>query len=137
CSPETRGEIVVTGGRNPFLPLLRYRTGDSAGMAFGAGAPRLLGLEGRLPVLFKSATGKAINNMDVTQAMESLSFPQFSLHQHADGWLRCRVRGHASPRDAIHKALRDLFGYDQQLTIEEIPDADAWSGKILQYSSEA
>src|SRR5690606_36520549 len=29
-NPSTRGEVVLTGGRNPFLPLLRYRTGDWA-----------------------------------------------------------------------------------------------------------
>jgi phenylacetate-CoA ligase len=26
----TRGEVTVTGGRNPYVPLLRYRTGDTA-----------------------------------------------------------------------------------------------------------
>ena len=28
AAPGERGEIVVTGGRNPLLPLFRYRTGD-------------------------------------------------------------------------------------------------------------
>src|SRR5262249_33204979 len=55
CAPGERGEIAVTGGRNPLFPLLRYRTGDFGRIAYdvcpcGDGMPRLLDLEGRAPV---------------------------------------------------------------------------------------
>ena len=29
-SEHTSGEITITGGRNPYIPLLRYKTGDRA-----------------------------------------------------------------------------------------------------------
>ena len=50
CAPGERGEVALTGGRNPFLPLLRYRTGDWAAMSYDEEVPRLVQLEGRAPV---------------------------------------------------------------------------------------
>jgi len=32
CPEGVRGEVTLTGGRNPFLPLLRFRTGDFASL---------------------------------------------------------------------------------------------------------
>ena len=34
CAAGERGEIAVTGGRNPYLPLFRYRTGDFGSLRF-------------------------------------------------------------------------------------------------------
>ena len=58
AAPASAAEIAVTGGRNQFAPLLRYRTGDFGLMDFSAcpcGDPlsRLLELEGRVPVLIR------------------------------------------------------------------------------------
>src|SRR5205823_4637533 len=39
--PDERGEIVVTGGVNPFLPLVRYRTGDFGSLSLRDAVPRL------------------------------------------------------------------------------------------------
>jgi len=135
CPPSERGEVTVSGGRNPFLPLLRYRTGDWARLDFAGSVPVLMGLEGRPPVVFRSATGHSINNIDVTGALLHLALPQFSLQQAADGSLLFRVRGEDVPRAAIFQALLEVFGRDQKLSIEEIPEPEAWSGKIVQYSS--
>ena len=54
-----RGEITVTGRRNPFLPLLRYRTGDWGRLEHdtdetGRPVMRIRDLEGRSPVLFRA-----------------------------------------------------------------------------------
>ena len=56
------GEVVVSGGRNRYVPLLRYRTGDWAAIRrdpcpCGEPTARLVGLQGRQPVLFVSASG--------------------------------------------------------------------------------
>ena len=54
CRLGVRGEITLTGGRNPFLPLLRYRTGDFASLDTINGHRVLLGLEGREPVEYRT-----------------------------------------------------------------------------------
>ncbi|HVY60689.1 MAG TPA: phenylacetate--CoA ligase family protein, partial [Planctomycetota bacterium] len=48
-SLEPSEELVFTGGRNPFLPLVRYRTGDRARLdrapcSCGDRAPRIVQL---------------------------------------------------------------------------------------------
>ena len=62
-----RGEIAVTGGRNPFVPLLRYRTGDWGRLDYGRcpcgdRMPRLLDLEGRPPVVFRRPDGSPVRS---------------------------------------------------------------------------
>jgi phenylacetate-CoA ligase len=135
CEPAERGEVTLTGGRNPFLPLLRYRTGDCASLDLSGSIPTLLGLEGRPPTLFRSTAGDVINNIDVTWALQHLALPQFNLHQSEDGSLRFRVRGDRVAHDDIRRALLGLFGSAQNLTVEEVTDASAWEGKVIQYTS--
>lgn len=126
-----RGEVALTGGFNPYLPLLRYRTGDQAAMAYGPDGPVLKGLEGRPPTLYVTADGETINNIDVTHALKQFPIPQFTLHQRADGSLRLRlVAGYAS-LDEVRKALLGLFGHGQVLVIEPVP---AFDGKVVQYT---
>ncbi|HEU4556762.1 MAG TPA: AMP-binding protein [Longimicrobium sp.] len=132
--PGERGEVTLTGGFNPCLPLLRYRTGDHAALRVTAGRePVLLGLEGRPPVRFRTARGEWMNNIEVTHALQRFALPQFTLHQAADGSLRFRYHGGAAPADAIGSALRDLFGAGQPLTVEEVAFED---GKVVQYTSD-
>ncbi len=95
CAPGVRGEITVTCPRNQFLPLLRYRTGDSASMQFTSGAPLLVGIEGRPPTLFVASDGKILNNIDVSVILYSFPIAQFTLHQNADRSLVFRMRGEA------------------------------------------
>jgi phenylacetate-CoA ligase len=64
-----RGELVVTGGINPFLPLIRYRTGDFCKLEIENDIPYLIDLEARTPVAFYSRKGKFINNIDISRKM--------------------------------------------------------------------
>jgi phenylacetate-CoA ligase len=86
-----RGEITLTGGFNPALPLLRYRTGDHAAFdptaAGQRGLPRLVELEGRHPVPFVGADGAAVNTVDATVALRPFPLARYRLHQHTDGSL--------------------------------------------------
>jgi phenylacetate-CoA ligase len=134
CPPGVRGEVTLTGGRNPFLPLLRYRTGDQGAMEFDGDTPLLIGLEGRPPTLFRAPDGRTVNNIDVTLALHPFALSQFTLHQFADGSLRLCIRGQFLNQQAIRQAVLGVFGPSQALAIEEIPQREAWSGKIIQYT---
>jgi phenylacetate-CoA ligase len=137
CAPGTRGEIVLTGGHNPFLPLLRYRTADHAALDCSGPRPVLVGLEGRSPTIFRTAAGQCFGNIDVTNALKDLPLPFFALHQKADGSLIFRTRCDDQTRIAAEQALCDLFGAGQSLTVEMVPEAVPWSGKTIQYTSDS
>jgi phenylacetate-CoA ligase len=134
CAPGVRGEVVLTGGYNPFLPLLRYRTGDFADLAFRGNQPVLVGLEGRPPTTFRTAAGDWLNNVDVSIALRRFALPCYTLHQAADGVLTLRLLGASVYRDSVRAALLNLFGADQRLLIEDLPSSPP-EGKLIQYVS--
>lgn len=127
-----RGEVCVTGGFNFCLPLVRYRTGDTASLAVVGGEPVLIGLTGRRAIRFRTAGGGWINNIDVSHVLRSIATAQFALHQAASGALTLRLSAHAMPdAPAAETALRSLFG-DMPVAIEPIAGDD----KVLQYTSD-
>lgn len=132
--PGGRGEVTLTGGFNPCLPLLRYRTGDQASLRVVAGRePVLEGLEGRPPVRFRTAGGEWLNNIEVTHALRPFALAQWTLHQSADGALRFRFRGDAAGADAIGRVLRGMFGAGQRIDLAR----DGFEeGKVIQYTSD-
>ena len=137
CRPGERGEIVVSGGNNPFLPLLRYRTGDWASMSFRGAAPELVEFEPRVPVLFRRADGQLVPAHEVTAALGEFPLAAFTLRQEEDGTLRLLSRGEAAPEQALTEALGGLFGREHPLQIEELPPPYDWGGKLLQYEAAA
>lgn len=117
--PGRRGEIAVTGGRNPFLPLLRYRTGDWGRLDFGRcpcgdPMPRLLDLEGRAPVVFRASDGSAVNPVDLSRVLREFPFVQHEFVQRKDRSCELIARpipGAPRPKPAeIQEALRGLMG---------------------------
>jgi phenylacetate-CoA ligase len=134
CEPGTRGEIVVSGGVNPFLPLLRYRTGDYASLQFRGRVLMLGGLEGRQPIWFRGAHAQRINTIDVSIALKKFALPQFALHQFADGALHLRVRGALVDAPGIRAAILELFGAQQPLTLEAVDAIPETNGKVVQYT---
>jgi phenylacetate-CoA ligase len=135
CPPGVRGEITVTGGVNPYLPLVRYGTGDQAALDFSGPIPRLLDLEGRRAVVFRSAAGTLFHSLDVTTTLRDLPLPLLTLQQRADGSLRFRTRCDDATAVKASQRLRDLFG-GLPLEMERVPDGVAWDGKLIQYQSE-
>jgi phenylacetate-CoA ligase len=132
CPPGVRGEVVLTGGFNEYLPLLRYRTNDYASLEAREGHTVIVDLEGRPPTTYRAADGATLNNVDVTVALRPLALPPYALHQTADGALELRLFGPGADPAQIREALLRLFGKAQRLTIEEL----ALTGKVLQYTSD-
>lgn len=130
--PGQRGEVTLTGGFNPWLPLLRYRTGDHAAMIYQDDQPKLTGLSGRPPVRFQSTSGEWLNNIEVTHVLGGIALSQWTLHQSADGVLTFHCAG-SPDRAALLRALTDLFGQDAKITIH--PGA-VFDGKRKQYTSD-
>ena len=127
-----RGEITLTGGFNPWLPLLRYRTGDHAALEWRDGEWLLTGLEGRPPVTFRTASGEILNNIEVTHRLQRLPLAQWTLHQQNDGDLHFRWCGSLGIDAEVRRVLSELFG-PLLLTIEQVPGFD---GKVIQYTAE-
>lgn len=111
CAAGQRGQIVLTGGLNPYLPLVRYATGDHAALAPAAnGRQRLSGFHGRDVVAFHDARGNWFSSVDVASALVQIRLTHVSLHQHADGSLKLRCAGEPSDlRDGL-AAIDSLFG---------------------------
>lgn len=140
------GEICVTGGRNPYLPLLRYRTGDVARLAWSdpPGAdpvPRLLDLQARAPVMFRAADGSRVGPVDIGRIIRDWIVLQHAFVQHRDGSCTLALRpAPGCPLDpaAIARRLRELFGKGIRVTVrvdERLGD-DQPNGKVVPFRSD-
>ena len=78
-----RGEVVVTVDENPYLPLLRYRTGDTAALVRDHRGTVLVGLQGRAPVRFLAADGSWRSSIDATQLLQAYGLAGWELVQDA------------------------------------------------------
>lgn len=129
------GEIVVTGGLNPWMPLLRYRTGDMGAMEYIDGRPALTKFVGRAPVDFYREDGSIVRSIDVTVALYRIPLPFFRLHQRANGSLLFKTICQPSTTEQISSRMKELFG-DTPFTVEQLPDEVALQGKSIQFTSE-
>ena len=136
CLPGQRGEIALSGGFNPFIPLLRYRTGDYASLRFTGSRPVLAELEGRPPVIFRGEAGQAINNIDITGALRPFALPRWRLHQAAGGALTLQLPAGTAERDHVLAALLNLFGPAQVIEVVEAETLDDRGSKTVQYTRE-
>ncbi len=119
CADGVRGEVTVSGGRNPNLVLWRYRTGDHANLRHDACAcgdlrPRLVDLEGRTPVRLTAADGGTVATVDVSRELRRFHLLRHRLVQRPDGSLELTVLalpGDDPPASAdLAAMLRNLFG---------------------------
>lgn len=129
------GEITLTGGMNPYLPLLRYRTNDYARLDLNFTPPRLLDFQGRAPILFYGTDGRAVNSADVNRALREFPVWQFTLHQNADQSMVLRVCGLDAPLEKLRGELLRLFGADQRIEIIPVESFGA-QDKVVQYTSD-
>ena len=144
CAAGERGELTVTGGRNPFAPLVRYRTGDWGRVDFGVcpcgdRMPRLLELEGRVPLLIRAADGTPVSTVDLSRILREHPLLLHEFTQHADRSceLVCRALPGGEPDPArmaldLRRALGDL-----PLAIRMDPTlGERLAGKVQAYHSE-
>jgi phenylacetate-CoA ligase len=111
CPDGVFGEIAVTCGENPVLPLLRYRTGDHAALEWRDGVPVLVGLEGREPVRFRGADGRWVNSIELTHVLSPLGLVAWRLHQRAGGALSLTMHETGAPDPELAAAaVRGLTG---------------------------
>lgn len=131
------GEVCVTTLRNPFLPLVRYRTGDFARLERGA-EPRLRDLHGRAPVFFRAASGSLVSSVDIGRAMRLVTtFAQHQVVQSSDGACEVRLRplGNLPVNVAVvRNVIEKLFG---EVPLDVVIDEELGAaGKVVPYLSE-
>ncbi|MFC7616142.1 hypothetical protein ACFQV2_24385 [Actinokineospora soli] len=95
--------------REPAAPLLRYRTGDHAALAWRDGSPVLVGLEGRAPVRFRAASGRWVESIEVTQVLSALGLPAYTVDQDASGAITVSIPEDA-PAALVASAAASLLG---------------------------
>lgn len=134
------GEICVTGGRNPYMPLLRYRTGDFARMVWSETVgsdptPRLLDLRAREPVAFEAADGSVVSPVDIGRVIRAWAFVQHQFVQREDRSCEMLIRpapGCPIGVESMRQQLEALFGsgISVSITLDDRLGDNAPGGKV-------
>lgn len=134
AAPGERGEITLTGGRNPFIPLLRYRTGDWARLENG----RIVELEGRQPLRFRGRGDRKINTVDISRVLREFPILQHEMVQRSDLSCSLRIRPASSGIDLgqVQGALEKLFDGDTGFELIVDESLGHRTGKVLPYRTE-
>lgn len=103
-----RGEITLSGGRNPFLPLLRYRTGDYAALKWIDGKRVLVDLFGREPIEYISDSGRVVHSMEIVRLMREFAVRKYELKA-VEGGYQLNLDGDLDRRQLVAK-LKLLLG---------------------------
>jgi len=137
------GGIALSGGRNPYLPLLRYMTGDSASINYGLCScgektPALTGLQGRAMVLYRTKSGKIINSIDIAGIIRMYPVYFFRFVQRRD--YSCSLSLSAGSElsrnreESLKNALVSLFNFETEIFIDR--DLKPGDGKNTPFVSE-
>ncbi|WP_431071093.1 CoF synthetase [Microbacterium phyllosphaerae] len=131
--PGVMGEIVVTAGENPLLPLVRYRTGDFGRLvSLDDGAFGIVDLEGRDNTRFRAADGTLVPCVELTQQLQARGALGWSIDQGDDGRVRAAIAG--GDEAGIRTALEALLGMPVELhRVERL--IDLGEGKPRRYRS--
>lgn len=131
-----RGELVITGGLNPFLPLIRYRTGDFCRLTVEEGIPYLVDLEARIPVILQDYKGRFVNYVDVSKLLSVFSMGGYTLHQSINKKIIFKGWGESLEREKIEHALKAIFGESIGLEVSIENVAHKSPSKPIAYSSD-
>ncbi|MCX7997445.1 MAG: phenylacetate--CoA ligase family protein [Leptospiraceae bacterium] len=130
-NPKKEGEIgfiTVTGGRNPYLPLVRYQTGDLGKMSFtpcecGEKTPKLYLYDVRVPVFFYSEKGEKINPIDVNRILRKFPIYQFRITQESLNHIYLEISPmpilQEMEKEILKNEILELFGKSFSLEVEE------------------
>lgn len=132
-----RGELVVTGGINPFLPLMRYRTGDFCSLKIENGVPFLVDLEARNPVVFFTKKSNVkINNIDISNRLSQLPLAGFKMHQGKDKLIQFTGYSNDITSEEISEVLNVIFKDDIDIVADIQKISQNNTVDKSQYSSE-
>lgn len=131
-----RGELVVTGGNNPFLPLVRYRTGDFCSLKIENGVPFLVDLEARNPVVFYTKSNVKINNIDISNCLSELPLAGFKIHQRKDKSISFLGYSNEVTLQEITEVLKTIFKNDIDVLVDIQKISQNNIGEKTLYSSE-
>lgn len=131
-----RGELVVTGGNNPFLPLIRYRTGDFCSLKIENGIPFLVDLEARNPIVFFTKSGLKINNIDISNGLSELPLAGFKMHQRKNKQIEFTCYSNTITSDKIVEVLNIVFKNDIDILVDIKKISQNNNAEKSQYSSE-
>jgi phenylacetate-CoA ligase len=107
------GELTVSVARNPYLPLLRYRTGDFGRIERTGNGLRLVELRARRSVVLRAKDGSALILPDVARIIQRWPVLSFRCVQRGEGCLDIALRpipGSDLDVGAVEDALRALLG---------------------------
>lgn len=136
------GEITVSGGRNPYLPLLRYQTGDRAKLRYapcicGDPMPRILDMQARPLVIFRTPSGGMVNPVDISRCLRLYPIVQHQFIQEKDFSCRLRLRllygNTLAQEEQLRGQLAELFSNEVPLGISYDLQAEENEGKISAY----
>ncbi|MFW0782992.1 CoF synthetase [Gordonia sp. CPCC 206044] len=128
------GEILVTAGENPLLPLVRYRTGDFGRLITIGGRRAITDLEAREDTRFLASDGRIVPNVDLTQQLQRSGARGWTVHQEQDGSLDVVVVG--SDATLVEATLGALL--HQPLRVRTVASvADLGPGKPRRHRSDA
>lgn len=138
------GEITVTGGRNLLTRLFRYRTGDRGRLDYskcrcGDPMPRVLDLEGRALILFRSADSTPVSTVDVSRLLREFPLLLHQFVQRADRSCELTVRPLPGARVALAGLRATLARVLGPLPLRVRIDralGDEAGGKVIPYRSE-
>ncbi|AZS43124.1 Phenylacetate-coenzyme A ligase [Microbacterium oleivorans] len=130
-----RGEITVTAGENPLLPLVRYRTGDVGRLVrLADGGIGIADLEGRENTVFLGSDGRRVPCVDLTQQLQTHGARGWSIVQAVDGSVAAEIVG--GDAGAVDRTLRALLNQPVAVTRHERL-IDLGEGKPRRYRSAA
>ncbi len=111
-----RGQVVLSGGRNPYLPLIRYQTGDTA-IRLGE---CLLDFEGRRPLSWRSGQGYPVTPVDLARVLNRHVWACFQFREEQGSFiLRIRpVEGWAIDQDSLQSGLEQILSRPVRLDLD-------------------
>ncbi|WP_270353612.1 AMP-binding protein [Microbacterium testaceum] len=129
------GELVVTAGENPLLPLVRYRTGDVGRLVrLADGAVGIADLEGREHTEFVTGAGGRIPSVDLTQQLQTYGARGWAVVQAPDGAVEVTIAGGDAAR--VRRTLQALL--DQRVVVTRVERLiDLGEGKPRRFVSHA
>lgn len=119
------GEITVTGGRNPYFPALRYKTGDTGAIfynhKFDGKTPLLKILDSRKPVIFSTNSGNMINSVDIGRIFRKYPIYRHQVIQNKDKSLIINLdaKNISIYKDEIINEIFTLFNNDIDITLSD------------------